>query len=134
MSMFNNECADRAAQTALQLVTLERARQVTVKGYDFHHDDEHDRGQLAIAAAAYLLPLWLNPDVAFVENNGLSVLPVIDFIEQHTFGPFERHDGDYSETNVQVDLRVETLITGVALGLAEIERLLRLKSAMEANS
>lgn len=40
----------------LDLVKAERERQITVEGYSAAHDDEHDAGELAAAAACYALP------------------------------------------------------------------------------
>jgi len=37
------------------LIAVERSRQVTAEGYTPEHDADHDRGQLALAAAAYAL-------------------------------------------------------------------------------
>ena len=36
-----------------QRIAIERLRQVEKKDYDERHDDEHDKGELAIAAACY---------------------------------------------------------------------------------
>ena len=40
---------------AIQDVISERVRQITRKGYDEKHDDEHDRGDLSAGASAYAL-------------------------------------------------------------------------------
>lgn len=37
-------------------VFLERCRQVDIEGFHANHDDEHTEGQLAMAAACYVLP------------------------------------------------------------------------------
>ena len=39
--------------TALEMIAAERARQIAVEGWDIGHDDEHEDGQLADAAACY---------------------------------------------------------------------------------
>lgn len=39
--------------TGAERIAIERMRQVEVEGYDAAHDDEHDGGQLALAAACY---------------------------------------------------------------------------------
>lgn len=49
--------------SAIEDVAAERQRQTTVEGWTPEHDDEHDRGELAAAAACYLhhdsfLGLW----------------------------------------------------------------------------
>jgi hypothetical protein len=43
-------------QTAIQDVIAERNRQKSQKGWTSEHDDEHDSGELATAAACYALP------------------------------------------------------------------------------
>lgn len=42
--------------TAIELIAAERARQVSVEGWTPGHDDEHDDGSLALAAACYAMP------------------------------------------------------------------------------
>jgi hypothetical protein len=39
--------------TALEDIAAERRRQIEGAGFSLEHDDEHDRGELAFAAAAY---------------------------------------------------------------------------------
>lgn len=38
---------------AMDDVIAERLRQVNAEGWSYEHDDEHDEGELAMAAAAY---------------------------------------------------------------------------------
>ena len=40
----------------IRLIAAERQRQVDVEGWTPAHDDEHDEGELAIAAACYAAP------------------------------------------------------------------------------
>lgn len=42
--------------TGLEIIAQERKRQIEVKGYTPEHDDEHDLGELSLAAALYALP------------------------------------------------------------------------------
>jgi len=42
--------------TGLELIAKERERQISKEGYTPEHDDEHDLGELALAAALYALP------------------------------------------------------------------------------
>jgi len=37
-------------------IMCERARQIAVEGWTLAHDDEHDRGEMALAAACYASP------------------------------------------------------------------------------
>jgi len=39
--------------TGIDRIAIERMRQITGEGYDGKHDDEHDDGSLALAAACY---------------------------------------------------------------------------------
>jgi hypothetical protein len=41
--------------TAIQMIEAERNRQIEEKGWTAEHDDEHDNGELACAAASYAL-------------------------------------------------------------------------------
>lgn len=47
--------ADVVLTSAERDVITERRRQVEVEGFTADHDDQHDAGQLAAAAAAYVL-------------------------------------------------------------------------------
>ena len=40
----------------LDVIAAERQRQISEKGYTPEHDDEHDLGELGLAAALYALP------------------------------------------------------------------------------
>lgn len=43
-------------KTGVELITDERARQVTVEGFTAEHDSAHSSRQLVLAAACYTLP------------------------------------------------------------------------------
>lgn len=45
--------------TAIDEVAAERIRQISIEGYDAAHDDEHDKGEIALAAALYATPIRL---------------------------------------------------------------------------
>jgi hypothetical protein len=46
----------------IKLIIQERKRQIEVEGWTFEHDDKHDRGELAMAAACYAIKeLYLQP-------------------------------------------------------------------------
>lgn len=45
----------------LELVAEERDRQITEEGFTHEHDDQHMRGELARAAAAYAAPQYVVP-------------------------------------------------------------------------
>jgi hypothetical protein len=53
--------AEQVMEYILNAISQERRNQITEKGYDYSHDDEHTGGQLLNAAEAYLLndrTLW----------------------------------------------------------------------------
>lgn len=53
---------------ALQDIAAERKRQIAVEGWTPDHDDEHDDGELAKAAACYA-----NPMAIVVDGEGLQI-------------------------------------------------------------
>lgn len=96
-------------KTGIELIAEERTRQILDEGYTALHDDDHDEGELASAAACYAMA-----DVAR-ENTGNSGPPMI--------WPW---DADYwrpSPSN-----RIHELIKAGALIAAEIDRLNRLEA------
>jgi hypothetical protein len=89
---------------AAQDVLAERQRQITQEGWTPAHDDEHDQGELAMAAACYALP---------EEEREMHEHPEQDF----PFGwPWPGHWWKPGE-------RRRDLVKAGALILAEIERL-----------
>lgn len=110
--------------TALDIVGSERDRQ-SVKGYTWDHDDQHGSEEIATAAAFYLLPAHINPDIAFPDgHHGIKLAPLHQFIAQHTFD-VDRDDS--ADLYGDLDKRIEMVTKGVALGLAELERLMRIR-------
>ena len=92
-------------------VLAERRRQVEAEGWTPEHDDDHDRGELAHAAACYALRSWaLHTDMT---KEGVTMFAYL--------WPFTR------EWWKPKDRRRNLIIAG-ALILAEIERLDRLPS------
>ncbi len=89
--------------TVLAEVRAKRVRQIGHHGYSFRHDDEHDRGELAMAAIPYIQAAWcqLTPD------------------ELQVYWPWE---GD-SFKPAPTDTKRELLLNAAALLVAEIERL-----------
>ena len=128
---FNSDTALSFHQLALSIVANERLRQVSEKGYGVEHDDGHAGEELAAAAAFYLLPAMLNPDVCITDGNSLSVLPLIDVIGVVAWAECERFDtSDYLSDDESFQARVKAVTRGLALGVAELERLLRMQSKM----
>ncbi len=102
------ETASSSTQNVLSRIARERHRQVAQEGYTIEHDDEHDKGELAIAAACYA---------------------VYDKKARQPTWPWPCYDGE-DPCNKPELRRLE--ISG-ALIVAEIERLLR-KEQKEANA
>lgn len=84
---------------AMRAVIAERHRQIEVEGWDIKHDDDHGRGELARAGAAYLIAGAGSP------ISGKKLWPwSAEWWKPDTIRP--RHN----------------LVRGLALGLAELEK------------
>lgn len=87
-------------------VLAERQRQVSGEGWTPEHDDQHDKGQMAAAAACYAMPGPAGP------------------LALEAFWPWT------PEWWKPTDRRRD-LIKAAALAIAEIERLDRIRAALE---
>jgi len=94
-----------ASINALEMVRKERQRQAESEGYTPEHDDLHDEGQLAAAAAGYAA------GVDLVYDGDAS-------------GPVWPFEGNVEDA-VEGKSRLRQLIIAGALVVAEIERRLR---------
>lgn len=121
--MADIDIAERIGTEATKLVEEERARQVDDKGYTYEHDDDHDREELAAAAVFYLLPQAMNGDIAFVDTDGS--LRIDSLHEVVAGGAFEGMFRDYDDPECELEQRIKNVVRGLALGMAELERLLR---------
>jgi len=95
--------------TGVELIAAERQRQMEVEGWTPEHDDVHDRGELAIAAACYA-----------VEGTDANV----------THPDVDEEGDDYWPWGAQYDKRrkhdnLRRLIIAGALIAAEIDREIR---------
>src|SRR5688572_24536646 len=52
----------RRPMTGVELIAAERQRQIEVEGWTPEHDDEHDVGEIARAAACYAMRPYLHRD------------------------------------------------------------------------
>lgn len=58
--------------TGIELIAAERARQVSEEGWMPEHDDEHDKGEMIVAAQDYIgaakdvLRRWKFPDMPYM--------------------------------------------------------------------
>lgn len=62
------------------LIAAERKRQLEAEGWSFEHDDEHNRGELALAAAAYAtgrVTLWPWPGEGSFKPTGDSTRDLV---------------------------------------------------------
>ena len=99
--------AEDAPSDAARDVLAERQRQISKEGWTIHHDDEHDTGEMADAAAVYALR---------ASGHFESGVP--------TYGPWAA--SDYKPKDKRTDL-----VRAAALLLAEIERIDRAAIAQE---
>lgn len=98
-----------------ELVTNERRRQIQEEGWTSEHDDEHDEGQIAKAAACYI-------DVALT---GLVIDDASYFHEQPSYNRGPAHwpwDRTWWKPS---DDPIENLTKAGALTIAEIDRIKR---------
>lgn len=111
---------------SIDLISAERRRQVTEEGYDAEHDDTHEDGQLAIAAACYAAPLRIYTKNKTSSGSFVFMDPFpptwIDkrFGKKNPLGEVPS-PGKYSRKK-----RLQLLVKAGALIAAEIDRLLRI--------
>ncbi len=104
----------RFISPAMDIVSIERHRQINVYGYTPAHDREHEADHLALAAICYLMPEATRERFHFVNDTETRL---------HTWWPFEPHYFKPSPRN-----RLRELVKGTALALAEIDRLIAIES------
>jgi len=113
--------ADQIAQIAHRMIWIERQKQLKVKGYDAAHDDEHDDGALALAAASYLLTDF---GVSVFTSNVVAGLQNLDGVPLLHLWPWTMTD--YKPSTV----RLRNLTRAAALIQAEMERELRIEHGL----
>ncbi|MDF9442579.1 hypothetical protein EM864_12570 [Stenotrophomonas acidaminiphila] len=115
---------DQIGLLAVGMVAEERMRQVK-KGYSRDHDDDHASEELAAGTAFYLLPSWMNQDVCTANGGERLVIESL----QNLVGAAAWNDISRDEDNPDDDLelRIRNVVRGCALGLAELERLIRMR-------
>jgi hypothetical protein len=106
--------------TGIDIIAAERKRQVEVKGYTPEHDDEHDLGELALAAALYALPYD-------AKVGGEPLLDQADFIGLQ----IALETGCDFFIDPEPD-KLRRLAKAGALIAAEIDRVLRTAAALSA--
>lgn len=94
-------------KTSIELITEERKRQVTEKKYTAVHDSQHDKGEIAYAAACYAVhPLALYEKVEYQNE--------VHFVKAR---PFDGYDIDNKKTQLR------KLVIAGALIVAEMDRI-----------
>lgn len=114
---------------AIGILLQERTRQFCEKGYTYEHDDAHVNEELAAAAAFYLVPQRADVEVATGIGAEYAHQHLTDLIAENAWGDLAR---DFDDPAAELDLRIDTVARGVSLGLAELERLLRLQEVRDA--
>lgn len=96
--------------SVLEEISLERQQQVAREGFSAGHDDGHNRGQLALAAACYA-----SPERVFVEHR----------LSGRGYEPYTvyRDAWPWADSWWKPKNRRRDLIRAAALIVAEIERL-----------
>lgn len=96
-------------KTGIEIIADERLRQVEKEGWTFEHDDQHDEGELACAAACYAMTVEAR---AYMDEWGNDMWL--------TLWPF-----DLQWWKPTPDDRIKELAKAGALIAAEIDRLQR---------
>lgn len=110
------------AVVALEAVATERARQVADLEFNAAHDNDHTRGELAMAAACYATPARLYQLVVYAEGHSF-----VDPWPWHSSFDKRPFNGNMLRDNSTVEPaeRRRQLVKAAALILAELERLER---------
>lgn len=103
-------------KSGAELIAEERQRQVEEKGWTAEHDDEHDCGELALAAVCYATPELLYRE----DRRPTAIL----FVDPWPWDP-RWDDRKYNE-KLPTQRRIRQLTKAGALIAAEIDRLQRL--------
>lgn len=119
-------------KTGAELIAQERARQIAKEGWTPEHDDEHDDGSLAMAAACYAV----TPRRIYIRDERANAVFFVDpwpWSDEYDKRP---HDGNTLAGTVKGPERLRLLVKAGALLAAEIDRLQRAKSppATDSNS
>lgn len=113
-------------KSGVDLIAKERTRQVEREGWTSAHDDGHDAGELAMAAACYA-----SPDLLYVEERHVNSIGFIDpWPWDEGYDKRPRNGNEILPNHrLTVSNRIHQLAKAGALIAAEIDRLLRSKAA-----
>ena len=98
-------------ESGLDLIKTERQRQTSTEGYSESHDDEHDQGELADAAAWYAVQV----------KPAYNMIVSEDGVQFRTIWPT-----GWEQPSIDMP-RMQQLVRAGALIAAEIDRLLRVE-------
>ena len=117
-------------RTGVELIVLERARQISEEDYDDAHDDEHGGSEIAMAAACYVASA-ADKRIYVMEEFAASVsfTDPWPWDERHDKRPYYKNILQRPESDVQ---RIRMLEKAGALIAAEIDRLIRKKRKKSA--
>ncbi len=123
-------------KTGVQRIAAERQRQIDVEGWTPEHDDEHDEGQMADAAACYAATdrIWMDTKlpsrISFIDpwpwsadwdKRPREMVRHVDINHHVTHSP-----GEFlCAYDAPVEERIRALEKAGALVAAEIDRLVR---------
>ncbi|MGN6229152.1 MAG: hypothetical protein ACTHNM_17135 [Dyella sp.] len=133
MTTLTKQRMETITVMAIAKVQTERARQIDEEGYSREHDDEHRNEELAAAAAFFLVPDFMNQDVCTCTTEyGLVVQSLHELIGENAWLGIQRDDtSDLGiRDDVRLDTRIHQVTKGLALGIAELERLLRMRETV----
>lgn len=115
---------DKNKISGAELIALERQRQVSVEGWTPEHDDEHEDGDLAVAAACYATPVLLYEKKEWANGTTFS-----DPWRWDDKWDGRKHSGNVvlesNPLNVNIHERIRQLEKAGGLVAAEIDRLIR---------
>lgn len=118
--------------TGVEMIAAERLRQVTVEGYRNPHDDEHNKGELAFAAACYAAPacIYVEQRLSYNQIRFVDPWPWLNIYDKRP----RPSRGNYVEPEKATDdERISLLTKAGALIAAEIDRLHRKKEKADGS-
>lgn len=111
--------------TGAEMIAAERERQTSKLGWTAGHDDQHDNGELALAAVCYATPVPLYErkeraaSVAFMDP-----WPWEQWEDHRAYGAVANHILT-DPNSLPSERRIKDLVRAGALIAAEIDRLIR---------
>jgi hypothetical protein len=116
-------------KTGIELIAEERARQKTEHGWTEHHDDRHDDGELALAAACYATPkpLLVHEERQVQANSSRGIGDCYSYDYRPVTGYWDPWPWDEEWDKRGKSTRIRDLQKAGALIAAEIDRLERVK-------